>query len=310
MRVFVVGATGALGRRIVPRLLAQGHEVTAAGRDADRLHQLAALGATPAPCDLFDAAAIHRAMRGHDAVINVATRVPSPTRMLLPGAWRAMDRVRTEGAAIVADAVIANKVGRLVQESFAPTYPDAGDRWITERTAIAPAHYNRSVAAAESSALRVVKAGATAVILRFGMLYGPGDPFAEQVFGSIRKGWSPFLGRPDGYLPLVTHDDAAAAAVAALAAPSGFYNIVDDEPMTREDLASSLATMLGVKPPRSMPLWVGRLAGSLGETLGRSLRISNRKFREATGWVPETPSAAVGFRHALEAATGRGSAHA
>src|SRR6476646_8343459 len=98
MRVFVVGATGALGRRIVLRLLAQGHEVTAAGRDADRLHQLAALGATPTPCDLFDAAAIHRAMRGHDAVINVATRVPSPTRMLLPGAWRAMDRVRTEGA--------------------------------------------------------------------------------------------------------------------------------------------------------------------------------------------------------------------
>lgn len=298
MRVFVVGATGALGRRIVPGLLAQGHDVTAVGRSAERLRALASLGATPAQCDLFDRTAIHRAMAGHDAVINVATRVPSPTRMLFPGAWRAMNRVRTEGAAIVAEGVVANHVGRLIQESYAPVYPDCADRWITEATATTPARYNRSVAAAESIALRAE--GTDAVILRFAMLYGPNDPFADQVFGAIGKGWSPFLGRPGGYLPFVTHDDAASAVVAALDVPPGVFNIVDDEPMTREALASRVAQMLGVRPPRALPLWVARLAGSLGETLARSLRISNRRFKEASGWTPSTPNAARGLERILQ----------
>ena len=304
MRVIVVGATGALGRHIVPRLIQEGHAVTALGRAPARLRALGELGATPVECDLFDAAAMCRAMTGHDAAINVATRVPSPMRMMLPGAWRAMDRVRTEGAAIVADAVIAAGVGRLVQESFAPIYPDSGSRWIAEDIPPTPARYNRSVVAAESSAQRVAGAGATPVILRFAMLYGPHDPFADQMLGAIRKGWSPFLGSPDAYFSLVTHDDAAAAAVAALAAPAGIFNIVDDEPMPRGALANGVANMLGVKSPRTLPGWVGTLAGSLGETLGRSLRISNRKFRDATGWAPVTPNAELGLRAALAAARG------
>jgi nucleoside-diphosphate-sugar epimerase len=300
MQVFVIGATGALGRRIVTRLLSHGHGVTALGRSAARLDELSRIGARPLSADLFDAATIQNAMRGHDAVINVATRVPKPNRMLMPGAWKDMDRVRSEGAAIVAKAVMANKIERLVQESFAPIYPDRGDQWITEQTVPTPARYNRSVVTAEEWARRAGSAGCTSVILRFGMLYGPGDAFAQQVLSSIRKGWAPFVGDSSGYVSLVTHDDAAEAAVAALAVPAGTYNIVDNEPMTRRALVDSIAQLLGVKAPRFLPTWVAKLGGSLGETLSRSQRISNRKFREVSDWTPATPKASIGFRAALD----------
>jgi nucleoside-diphosphate-sugar epimerase len=111
----------------------------------------------------------------------------------------------------------------------------------------------------------------------------------------------PFLGRRDGYVSLVTQDDAARAVVAAVKAPAGIYNVVDDEPMTRQALGDAIAKLLGVKPPKFMPPWVAKLGGSLGETLARSLRISNGKLKEATGWQPTVRSARDGFRLVLAA---------
>src|SRR5690348_15512638 len=188
MRIFLTGATGVLGRRVVPTLLKQGHSVTGVGRSAGRLADLARTGMTPCAIDLFDATAIRRAMAGHDTVVNLATHVPPNNRMFLPGAWREMDHVRRDGSTVLAEAAMANGVARFVQESFALIYPDAGDRWITEETPPNAARYNRSVLDAEASAQRVARAGATAVVLRFALLYGPGDPFAEQVLSMVRRG--------------------------------------------------------------------------------------------------------------------------
>lgn len=300
MRVFVVGATGVLGRRVVPALLERGHAVTGVGRSADRLAALARRGMTPATLDIFDSTAVRQAMDGHDAVVNLATHVPSNSRMFLPGAWKEMDHVRRDGSAILADAAIATGIKRFVQESFALIYPDSGDRWITEDTPPKAARYNRSVLDAERSAARVAEAGATAVALRFALLYGPGDPFADQVLASVRRGWMPFFGRADGYVSIVTQEDAAAAVVAALGVPNGVYNVVDDEPLTRTQLADVLAKLLDVKPPRLLPSWVAKLGGSLGETLARSERISNQKLKTASGWAPRSPSAREGFRRVLE----------
>lgn len=301
MRVLVVGATGVLGRRVVPALLQRGHVVTGVGRSAERLAALARRGMTPAPIDMFDAAAVRRTMQGHDAVINLATHVPSNSRMFLPGAWKEMDHVRRDGSAVIADAAIATGVRRVVQESFALIYPDCGDRWITEETPPNAARYNRSVLDAEHAAARVAAAGGTAVALRFALLYGPGDPFAEQVLATVRRGWLPFFGRPDAYVSLVTQDDAAAAVVAALELPNGVYNVVDDDPLTRAELADVLSGLLGVKRPRFLPSWVAKLGGSLGETLARSERISNQKLEAASGWAPRSPTAREGFRRVLEA---------
>jgi nucleoside-diphosphate-sugar epimerase len=250
--------------------------------------------------DLFDAAEVRRSVAGHDVVINLATAVPSPARMLLPGAWHAMDRVRRQVSANLAAAALASdSVGRLIQESFAPIYADAGDRWIDESSPVQPARYNRSVIDAESNAARVTSAGRTGVVLRFGGFYGPNDPFVPQMVSAVRRGWFPLFGHPDGFFSFVAHDDAATAVVAALGVPSGAYNVVEQEPMRRRELADGIARLVGARPPRFLPPWVARLAGSLGETLGRSLRISNRELGFASGWTPAYRTTLDGIRAIL-----------
>jgi nucleoside-diphosphate-sugar epimerase len=291
MKIFVTGATGVVGRRAVPLLVAQGHEVTAVARSPEKAAALEKTGARAAQVDLFDADAIRRAVAGHEAVINLATAVPPSSRAVLPGAWKEMDRIRRDASAILVDAAIAGGVGRFVQESFAPIYTDAGDGWIDERSPQKPARYNRSTLDAEASAERFTRGGGTGVVLRFGWFYGPDAGGATlDMIGFVRKGWSPAPG-PEGFISSISHDDTATAAVAALDVPAGIYNVVDDEPLRRREFFGSLAQALGVAPPKFLPKWAGRLMGSVGETLTRSLRISNRKFREASGWAPKYPSA-------------------
>ena len=299
MRILITGATGVIGRRAVPALTARGHEVTAVGRSPSRLTALARPGVATQTLDLFDPPAVRQALRGHDAILNLATHVPPNSRAFLPGAWRQMDRVRREGSAIIADAASAVGVQRYIQESFAPIYPDGGANWITETTPPQAARYNRSVLDAEASAKRFANGGGTAVILRFAFLYGPDDAFTDQLIAMARAGWLPLLGRPDAYFPMVTHEDAAAAAVAAIDAPAGTYNVVDDQPFTHRGIAEALGRILGVRPPRLLPPWVAKLGGSLGETLARSLRVSNAKLKGATGWTPSVPNVEEGLRRVV-----------
>jgi nucleoside-diphosphate-sugar epimerase len=297
MRIFVAGATGVVGMRVVPMLVAAGHDVTGVGRTEKKRAELQRLGARGVGVDLFDAAGLRRVVAGHDIVINLATAVPSPARMLLPGAWRAMDRVRRQVSANLAAAALAgDSVGRIIQESFAPIYADSGDRWIDESSPVRPARYNRSVLDAESNAARLTSAGRAGVVLRFGLFYGPDDPFVRQILSTVHRGWFPLFGSADGYVSFVAHEDAATAVVAALAVPAGIYNVVEREPMRRRELADGIARLIGARPPRLMPAWVARLAGSLGDTLGRSLRISNRKLVLASGWTPRYATALDGFR--------------
>ncbi len=304
LRVFVTGATGVVGRRAVPLLVAAGHAVTAVGRTPDKRAALARAGATPVAVGLFDPVALRRAVAGHDAIVNLATHIPRSTlRMLLPGAWRENDRVRRAGADLLAAAAFAAGVPRLVQESFAPIYADGGARWLAEDAAVRPARYNRSTLDAEAAAARVTAAGGAGVVLRFGMFYGPDAYHLDDMLRALRAGWAPLPGAPDAYLSPLAHDDAAAAVVAALGAPAGTYNVVDDEPLVRRDFFAAVAAPFALGPPRPLPGWVAPLMGSLGELLGRSQRISNGAFRAATGWAPRYPSAREGFR-AVAAARG------
>lgn len=162
------------------------------------------------------------------------------------------------------------------------------------------ARYNRSTLNAEDAALGVAAQGRTGVVLRFAGFHGPGDVVAAMAIGAVRRGWSPFLGDRRGYLPLLTHDDAASVAVAALHVPTGIYNVVDDEPMTREALTLCIARLLGARPPRFLPAWIAHPGSSLIETQARSQRLSNAKCRLASGWQPATPNACVGFRRIVQ----------
>jgi nucleoside-diphosphate-sugar epimerase len=296
VQIFVTGATGVIGRRVVPLLVAAGHQVSAVGRTAEKRAALARMGASPVQLDLFAADAVRRALAGQQVVINLATRIPGSTQMFLPGAWRANDRIRSEASAILVDAAIAAGTERFIQESFAPIYPDCGDEWIDERTPIRPARYNRTVVDAERSAERFTQRGGSGVVLRFAAFYGPDSGQTRDLIAFVRRGWAPIPGAPGSYFSSVAHDDAATAVVAALGVRAGVYNVADDEPLRRREFFGSLAAALGVAPPKLPPAWLTPLFGSLGATLARSLRVSNRKLRDQAGWAPRYSSAREGWR--------------
>jgi nucleoside-diphosphate-sugar epimerase len=198
-------------------------------------------------------------------------------------------------SAVLVDAAIAAGVERFVQESFAPLYPDGGDRWIDETVPPQPVAYNLSVLDAERSAERFTASGRRAVVLRFGGFYGPDARHVRVFIDSVKKGRMPLPGRPEAYVSFVSHDDAATAAVAALELPPGAYNVIDDEPLPRGEAFASLARVVGARAPEPLPSWTTLLMGSLGELLTRSQRISNRKLREASAWKPRYPSVHQGW---------------
>jgi 2-alkyl-3-oxoalkanoate reductase len=311
MRILVTGATGVIGSRVVPLLLAAGHQVTAAVRPG-RGSSAALAGASLRPLDLFAPAAVQAAVTGHQVVINLATHVPSTAGMLVPGAWRENDRIRREGCTNLIAAALTSGVQRFIQESFAPIYASQGERWIDESCPVRPARYNRSVLDAEGAVQRFTDRGGAGVVLRFAAFYGPDATQLADMIGFVRRGWLPLLGPARSFLPSISHDDAAAAVVAALDVPAGIYNVTDDEPLRHREFADSLADAVSLPHPRLPPAWAAYLAGSMGRTLSRSLRLSNGKLRAASGWAPSHPSAREGLRaaaSALPAPHGDGPAH-
>src|SRR6266508_4375020 len=152
MRVFLTGATGVIGRRLLPLLVGLDHSVTAVVDMPQSRGEIERAGACPVQVDLFARAAIQRAVAGHDAVINIATHLPAGFRMFLPGSWAENDRIRRIASANLVVAAIAGNAMQSIHESFAPAYPVRGDAWIDERTQIAPVRYSRLVVVAERSA--------------------------------------------------------------------------------------------------------------------------------------------------------------
>jgi len=302
MRIFVAGGTGVLGRPAVRLLVAAGHEVTVVARSRQRGSLVRELGATPVVVDIFDGDAVRRAVAGHEVVANLATHIPKASRMAVPSAWGDNDRIRTEGSTNLADAALAAGAGRFVQESIAFLYKDAGDAWITEDSPIEPTANLASAPAAELNAARVSQAGATGVVLRFAQFYGPDSHTTLDTIKFAKRRVAGGFGK-DTYVSSITTDDAAAAVVAALDTPSGIYNVGDDEPVTRQEYAAVLAAAVGAKPPIIPPRRMARLAGGRAAVMARSQRVSNKRFKEATGWAPKTPSVRKGWPAVVAAIT-------
>lgn len=295
MRVFVTGGTGAIGGYVVPALVAAGHTVSALARSPEKAATLAGQGAEPVLVSLFDPAALAKAFAGHDAVANLATAMPATSRFVFRRAWKATERVRIQGSAAVVDAALAAGAGRLIQESVAMLYADHGADWITEDAPVD--HYPAAVGnhAAEASAHRFTTAGGTGVVLRFGLFYGPGAAHAEQMLVLARHHLAPEFGLPQSYLSSIHLADAAAAVTKALHAPAGTFNIVDDQPLTSRDYAAAVSRAAAATPWLRAPGRAALLLGDRLTSLTRSLRVSNARFRAATGWAPRYPSAREGW---------------
>ncbi len=294
MKVFVTGATGVLGRRAVPRLREAGHEVTAVSRTTQADRRLREVGAEPVRLDLFDPVAVAAAAGGHDAVVNLATRIPPAARAWRRRAWRENDRLRQEAATNLAAAATDAEV--LVQESIAFLYADHGAERIVESDRVRPGAATASALAAEAAAHACTRDGRRGIVLRFGQFVAPDARHTRDLVAMAQRGRLAMLGDPAGYVSLLAGDDAARAVVAALQAPAGTYNVAEDEPATRAEHASALAAAVG-RTVRPLPAWLGR--SRLAEPLTRSHRLSTARFRHATGWQPHVPEIRADWERVL-----------
>lgn len=295
MNVFVVGATGAIGRFAVPALLRAGHQVTGVARNDAKAKQLVDVGAQSVAVSIFDHDALVEVLRGHEVVVNLATRIPPIKQMRDPAAWADNDRIRREASGIISDAAAEAGAAQLVQESITFPYPDRGDQWIDEEVPTDTPAALSATAVAEAAAHRFTERGGVGVVLRFAALYGPGSELTVTTARLARRHVAMTVGDPRGFVSAVHTADAGAAVAAALDAPAGTYNVVEDAPVTRRELGRIVGDAVGARPWLYLPGRFTKLAGQSGSAMARSQRVSNRKLRDTTGWAPAFPSAREGW---------------
>jgi len=302
LTVFVSGATGTLGRPVVRQLLAAGHRVRALAHGDAGIERIRRLGAEPVPGDLFDPSSLTTAMAGADAVLHLATRIPPATKSGKSNAWLENDRIRRDGTRNMVNAALEAGVSTLVYPSFSFVYPNSGDRWIDAATQnpVQPPHpFVASTLDAEREVGRFTASGGRGVTLRMGGFYGPKTTHTLEMRAMAQRGLSPLPGPKDGFVPSIWVDDAASAVVATLSpdvAP-GTYDVVDDEPLRRQEAVDAIALSVGRRRLTSIPAWVLSLVSPASDSLfAVSLRISNQRFKQASGWMPSVRNARQGWQ--------------
>jgi len=309
MKVFVAGASGAIGRPLVRQLLAAGHEVTGMTRRQDRAEEIRADGAAAVVCDAFDAEALREAVvrAAPEGVVHALTALPPKfnprSDYLAP-----TNRIRREGTRNLVAAARAAGARRIVAESVSFFYRPEGD-WVKDEEAPlfddAPGSFGAALAAIVDLEQQVLGAeGIEGLVLRYGWLYGPGTYYdrAGSQAEEVSKRRSPIVGRGTGTFSLLHVDDAASAAIAALQRGTpGIYNVVDDEPAPLREWLPVYAAALGAKPPRRVPFWLARLVAGAplaGAAIGMR-GATNAKAKRELGWEPIHPSWRQGFRDSL-----------
>jgi nucleoside-diphosphate-sugar epimerase len=297
MKVFLTGGTGAIGPATVRGLLEKGHQVRAVARSDDKAALLRELGAEPFAVDLFDANAVKGAVDGSEAVLHLATNVPLLRRMATKKGWAMHNRLRTTATEMLVDAALTTGVTKFVKESVSFVYPDGGDAWIDETT---PPDESIEMLQPTLEGERIVDrftaGGGQGVVLRFGSFYGPTARVTDEALRLARWRMSIVGGAQEAFVSSIHTDDVAGSAVAALDAPAGIYNVVEDEPVTRRDYLDAFSAAFSVRKLRPTPTWLVKLmSGGAAAAVIRSWRISNRKLRDATGWAPRYPSVREGW---------------
>ena len=310
MRVFVAGASGAVGTYLVPQLIDRGHEVIGTFRSPGKDERLRALGARPIALDLLDARAVRKAVLESrpDAIIHQATALANAKfGRSLDRTFAPTNRLRTEGTDALLAAAEEAGVRRFVAQSFASYRYAREGGWVkTEDDPLdpSPPASTRETNAAMSHLEQVVT-DAGGIVLRYGGLYGAPN---DQLVNLVRKGWFPIIGDGAGVTSWIHLDDAAAATVLALEhAGAAIYNIVDDEPAPAREWVPVLAKVLGAKPPRRIPGWLaGLIVGADGvKMMGEARGASNAKAKRELGWMLRYPSWRQGFMAAYASSTGR-----
>ena len=315
MRIFVAGATGAVGKRLVPLLVSRGHEVVGTTRSPGKLDSLKAAGAEPVLLDVLDADAVATAVAAArpDVVVHQATSLSTFGGNLrkLDEEFALTNRLRTEGTDNLLSAAKSAGVRRFVAQSFAGwPYAREGGPVKTEDDPLdpnPPAPARRTFGAIRRLESSVVGAeGLEGIVLRYGGFYGPGTSLAAggEHMDLVRRRRFPIVGSGAGVWSFVHIDDVASATALAIEhGRPGIYNVVDDDPAPVSEWLPALAEIVGAKPPRRVPAWLGRLlAGEQAVAMMTEARgASNAKAKRELGWQPRYPSWRQGFAEALDA---------
>jgi nucleoside-diphosphate-sugar epimerase len=313
MRVFVAGATGALGKQLVPMLVANGHDVVGMTRTEAKRDQLRSLRAQPVVADALDADAVGRAVgeAEPDVIVHELTAIPPAIDMRrFDREFALTNRLRTEGTDHLLSAGRAVGVTRFVAQSNAVMYARTGGPIKREDAPLddaPPPAMRQGLAALRHLEAAVMGAQWTeGVVLRYGWFYGPGTSIALDPLGSqielVRKRRLPIVGGGTGVWSFIHIEHAATATVAAVeGGPAGIYNVVDDEPARVSEWAPVLAAVVGAKRPLRVPRWVGRLAaGEWAVTAMTEIRGgANDKAKHELDWRLRYPSWRQGFAEGL-----------
>jgi nucleoside-diphosphate-sugar epimerase len=312
MKVFVAGASGAVGRRLVPLLVAAGHDVEASTRRPDHAPALQEIGATAVVVDALDRAALVAAVVAAEpeVVVHELTGLAGVIDYRnFDEAFALTNRLRTEATDHLLEGARAAGARRVVAQSFGNwSYERRGARLKTENDPLdpdPPATMRQTLAAIQYLETAVLETpDMEGVVLRYANLYGPGTGFADdgELVAQVRKRRIPIIGTGEGVWSFIHVDDAAAATLAAIEhGPPGVYNVADDEPASAQVWLPELAHAAGAKPPRRVPRWLGRLAA--GEaTVSMFTRIrgaANAKAKRELAWAPRHRSWRDGFRSEL-----------
>jgi len=316
MRIFVAGATGAVGRRLVPRLVRAGHTVTGLTRTPAKAGLVRELGAEPLVADALDEGAIHAAISAArpDVIVHELTELKGVSDLRkFDRAFATSNHLRTVGTDYLLAAARANGVKRLVAQSYCGwPYARVGGHVKTEADPLDP--NPPSAMRATLDAIRYLERVVTTstapegVVLRYGGFYGPDTGMFDAAFiGQIRKRLMPVIGGGTAWWSFVHIDDVAEATALAVERGKGVYNIVDDEPAPVNEWLPAAAAMIGAKPPLHVPAWFARIVA--GEhvvvMMTESRAGSNAKAKTELGWRPLYPSWRQGFAEIVEQQTRR-----
>jgi nucleoside-diphosphate-sugar epimerase len=304
MRVFVAGGTGAIGGHLVPRLVAEGHQVVTTSRSSAKFSMIHAWGAHPVVMDGLDRESVRAAVAAArpDVIVHQMTALAGLSNLRnFDRAFASTNQLRTQGTRYLLDAAAETGVQRFVAQSFTGWTNERKGSPVKDETCPLDPHPPKSMrkslkAIAELEHMVTTSAAVEGLVLRYGQFYGPGAPaFLE----AVRQRKLPVIGTGAGLWSFVHVADAADATIAALDhGRRGLYNVVDDDPAPANDWVPELAKAAGAKAPMHVPAWAGRLVA--GEAvvvmMTQSRGSSNAKAKAVLGWDPRHASWREGFR--------------
>jgi len=302
MKVFIAGATGVLGRRVVQNLIADGHQVVGLSRSSQNRDWLIQHGAVPREGDLFNLDGLCQASADCQATLHLATAMPTKTRTTAKD-WALNDRIRREGTQNLVAAALRNDHEFYLQQSITLLYGDRGGDWVDETVSPPRKQVDilRSAVDMEHIVRRAEEEGLPATILRFGTFYSHDSAHTQAMFQAVKKGFFPVVGDGNVYWNLIKLDDAAGAVARAVekrdTCLKQTFNVCDDEPVLFGTYLDFVATTLGARSPFHVPPWLAKLmlGASLVDSLMASVRCRNERFKEVTGWQPAYPTYRVGI---------------